>query len=316
MSKRPTEERLRHLYEGERLTTRQIGALCDVSKTSVLRWLKKYGIKPRASRSFDEATELAITERYLRGESPEALGGEFGCNRNTVHAIVERQGHARRREGRPRTYTCNDSYFDRIDTEEKAYWLGFIAADGGVVGNAVRVKLAARDRGHLYRLRAALGASNPVLDTVTRVQDQTFAQSYLTINSEHLASGLASQGVVPNKSAVLEWPGHLPFDLRRHYLRGYVDGDGGFYVYPPKKKSHHLPVFLFTFICSSPFADGARRYLANAVGASRSGLATHGGGMVTVRYAGRPQVRTIYRLLHDQSAVYLSRKREKVAHLF
>ncbi len=184
-----------------------------------------------------------------------------------------------------------------------------------MVGNAVRVKLAARDRDHLYKLRAALGATNPVLDSITKVQNKPFEQSYLAITSEQLAFRLASQGVVPNKSSVLEWPSHLPFELLRHYLRGYVDGDGGFYVYPVKGKPHHSPIFLFTFICSLPFAEGARRYLADAAGAYHSHVATHGGGMVTVRYAGRPQVRRVYQLLHEEATVYLPRKREKVAHL-
>lgn len=78
---------------------------------------------------------------------------------------------------------------------------------------------------------------------------------------------------------------------------------------------HHLPVFLFTFICSLPFAEGARRYLTEAAGVPHSYVATHGSGMVTVRYAGRPQVRSVFRLLHQGAAVYLPRKREKVDHL-
>lgn len=264
--KDPGEERLRDLYEVKRLTTRQIGSLYGTSRTSVLRWLEKYRIERHTINSFDELTELAICERYLSGESPAALGEEFGCDRNSVLRIVRRLGQARRREGRPRTHTCDDSYFDRIDTQEKAYWLGFVAADGGVVRNAVRVKLAARDKEHLYRLRAALGATNPVLDTVTTSRGRPFDQSYLTITSERLTSGLASHGVVPNKSATLAWPEQLSPDLVRQYLRGYVDGDGGFYVYPDKVRPDRLPVFLCTFICSQPFATGARRYLAEAAG--------------------------------------------------
>lgn len=32
----------------------------------------------------------------------------------------------------PRKYTFNEEIFDIIDNEEKAYWLGFLAADGYV----------------------------------------------------------------------------------------------------------------------------------------------------------------------------------------
>ena len=56
-------------------------------------------------------------------------------------------------------------YFERIDTPEKAYWLGFISADGCIIatakypeGSHLAVQLAVRDKGHLVKLKAALGA--------------------------------------------------------------------------------------------------------------------------------------------------------------
>ena len=41
---RPDSQSLRRLYIEERKTTREIGSLCGVSKTHVLRWLKAEGI--------------------------------------------------------------------------------------------------------------------------------------------------------------------------------------------------------------------------------------------------------------------------------
>lgn len=35
-----------------------------------------------------------------------------------------------RAAGNERSYALQEDYFDKIDTQEKAYWLGFIAADG------------------------------------------------------------------------------------------------------------------------------------------------------------------------------------------
>jgi transposase len=43
----PTKEHLLDLYETQRLTTRKIGVILNVSKTSVIRWLNLYDIKKR-----------------------------------------------------------------------------------------------------------------------------------------------------------------------------------------------------------------------------------------------------------------------------
>src|SRR6202012_252825 len=69
------------------------------------------------------------------------------------------------RPGGRRIYALDDYFFDVIDTEAKAYWLGFITADGcvraGVISNGwqrhgLSVKLKASDSGHLEKLKADL----------------------------------------------------------------------------------------------------------------------------------------------------------------
>ena len=49
-----------------------------------------------------------------------------------------------------------------IDTEEKAYWLGFITADGCIVSKGgLSVNLVATDAGHLEKLSVSLSSSWP-----------------------------------------------------------------------------------------------------------------------------------------------------------
>ncbi len=160
-----------------------------------------------------------VASLYVAGMSQHQIGMRLGLSQSSVSRILRRDNVPRRPAHGPRTYPLNETYFDVIDTAEKAYWLGFIAADGGVRpgGSALMVHLARRDAGHLDSLRDALETTTPVHSTRTGVA--------LCINSRHLTESVAPLGIVPRKSYVgTPWDG--PADLMPHYWRGVIDGDG------------------------------------------------------------------------------------------
>lgn len=129
--------------------------------------------------------------------------------------------HQRRRTA----YALNESFFDEVLTEEQAYWLGFITADGGIIRSgsktySLRVELAERDGDHVKLLAAALGSDKPLWHRRSFI-GSSFDSWRLTEALEHL-------GITPRKSATVQpWDG--PADLMRHYWRGMFDGDGSIY---------------------------------------------------------------------------------------
>lgn len=48
-----------------------------------------------------------------------------------------------------RKYKFDENFFENIDTEEKAYWLGFIYADGAVFKRTLSIRLSTKDIHHL-----------------------------------------------------------------------------------------------------------------------------------------------------------------------
>lgn len=124
-----------------------------------------------------------------------------------------------------RRYTLNEHFFDVIDTEGKAYWLGFIAADGNISGGNLQFGLADKDGDHLEVLIHALDGTHKVRREMRTTRFGTFPVAHLSIASRLLVAGLVGQGITPRKSLTCHaWEG--PSDLQRHYWRGVIDGDG------------------------------------------------------------------------------------------
>jgi hypothetical protein len=114
----------------------------------------------------------------------------------------------------------NETIFNKIDSEEKAYWLGFIYADGYVSDkNSFEVSLSLKDITHLEKLGKFLNIG---------VKKDSF-RCRIGINNKQLVEALKNHGVVPRKSLVLKFPTHLKTPLINSFVRGYFDGDGCIY---------------------------------------------------------------------------------------
>lgn len=129
-------------------------------------------------------------------------------------------------------YHCDYDYFKVIDTEEKAYWLGFIFADGwtclskSTEGGCLGIELQESDIGHLRKFNKSING-NYKIDRRTR---ENFGKEHTTclirIYSRDLTDDLILHGVIPNKSLVKQFPTTVPNNLIRHFIRGYFDGNG------------------------------------------------------------------------------------------
>ena len=75
--------------------------------------------------------ENNIIKDYQDGLSMDNVASKYSINRKTVAAALKRNNiQARSNKINSRKYIHDFNYFETIDTEEKAYWLGFIYADG------------------------------------------------------------------------------------------------------------------------------------------------------------------------------------------
>ena len=125
----------------------------------------------------------------------------------------------------------DDSVFEKIDTEEKAYWLGFIYADGCVYKNTLEITLSEKDLHHLQKFSNFLNAKKDCIKKVCihlNSNDKTYFAYKLSVYSKKICCDLNNLGVHPKKSFTTEFPTEriLPKELIPHFIRGYFDGDG------------------------------------------------------------------------------------------
>lgn len=197
----------------------------DISRYSFIATIFNRGGVPKKRRQpnkkIPRSLELELAERYRRGEEIPTLAKELNVRPSSIRRILEEWHEVETRSlsevMRPE---MNHSFFHSIDSESKAYWLGFLYADGCVsTRGTISLALQAQDVEHVRSFTKTIGlVREPTYNEKTKSYRVSFG-------SKEMTSDLVSHGVVPAKSLIATPPALAPH-LERHFWRGVVDGDG------------------------------------------------------------------------------------------
>ena len=128
-----------------------------------------------------------------------------------------------------RKYNFNEHYFDTIDDQNKAYFLGLLYSDGyhNVKQNVLSITLQEEDKHILEQLNALLENNRPLKFINNHAKNPNWKNCYqMAFISPHTSMVLEKYGVVGAKSLILEFPKWLNEELYPHFIRGFFDGDG------------------------------------------------------------------------------------------
>lgn len=158
-----------------------------------------------------------LEEKLNNGDSITNIAKDFDVSRVTIYNEMRR-----RNIEKPRL--LNEDFFSCINDEYKSYWLGFIMADGSV-GNyynnfRLAIHLKRSDTDHLKKFHQHI-------DSKLNVREYNYG-CYSCHTSNKLCNDLINLGCIPNKTFVAAYP-NIPAELDRHFIRGYLDGDGTIY---------------------------------------------------------------------------------------
>ena len=190
--------------------------------------------------------------------------------------------------------------FNKIDTEEKAYWLGFLYADGSVGSKEDKIELglAEKDFHHIEKFKTFIGLPN-------KISYRESSKSYrYTFRSKSCKQDLIKQGCVPKKSLILKFPteDQVPKNLLRHFLRGYFDGDGWF--------SNTGKCFQVGLIGTEDFIKGFLNAIDDINKENKIFDVHRADGAKRYVFSGYNDVLNFLNYIYKDSSIYLDRKYE------
>ena len=274
--------------------------------SSIGRFLKKQGLQTNNNKTgLTKTDKQNIIKYYQEGKTAKEIlslyENKVGTE-NTIMSIVKEVGI-----NRPRGIVCDADidYFETIDTEAKAYYLGLMLTDGNVhkikrntEQYRIQIALQSQDRDILERFKKELHSSNKIIHYQKDKRDECI----FGIQSTKMAYDLSKQGITPNKTFIAELNYNIPPDLFRHYIRGIFDGDGTVYY-----SNEHLH---FGFYGTHKLITQVQDWLIEQINLTRHKI-TDKETVSFTTYQKRKDIENFYNLIYTDANFYLKRKKEK-----
>lgn len=292
------------------LNTVQIAKKINKNPSSVQRFLKKNHISLRYNRIPVSNLDVEkIVNLYNKGLSLKEILEELAYlnikSENTLSKILRQQNIKIR--SAQRRIDFDENYFNTINTEEKAYLLGFILSDG----NICKIK----DRYKSFRIQLCINRNDDyILNRFRKLIHSTNKLKYhrnevsFSINSNVMAYQLGFYNIFPRKSFHSSLAFHIPKNLFNHYLRGIFDGDG-VCSYGRKK-------FTFGF-CGNSFLliNEIQLFLIKEININKTSIYQNNG---TYHFdnGAKKDILSFYNYLYKDATIYLDRKKEKFENYF
>ena len=250
-----------------------------------------------------------IIKKYISGLSIDKLQEIYPqYGRNRIYRMLKENCVMRNDSEKSRKYSYNKDFFKVIDTEEKAYWLGFIYADGYIVNgikgknkDSLGITLSNEDKEHIEKFKKSIDSNHPI-----RIYKSKYGSNSarIIIQDEELVADLIELGVLRNKSLILKFPTTDMVDksLIYHFIRGYFDGDGSF-----KKKGQKLNGYDFSVLGTIEFLTELRTYLGvdNEI---RKCNKNNDSNNYHLTFGGNQKVKQVANMLYGNANIYLDRK--------
>ena len=263
-----------------------------------------------------------ICDFYIQGKSSIELAKMYNKTASSIGGLLRRRKvPIRSNKQNSRRYFHNENYFKVIDTEEKAYWLGFLYADGYITSKNNQesqrfgITLSSKDIDHLEKFKKCIQATNPIKTYQASESSYNLDTVYsrILITSQKTVDDLKDKGVVENKTNILKFPTEeqVPKELIPHFIRGYFDGDGCISICNREKRK--TIEYSIKILGTESFLNGIKNFieLNTSIKIFKYYTRKIGQTVKSLEFSGNKQVKCFLDLLYKDATIYLDRKYDR-----
>jgi DNA-binding Lrp family transcriptional regulator len=191
------------------------------------------------------SNELKEQILFLRNKKRMTMGSiakKLNISKDEVNRIARKRNKSNINKEYWRTLDVN--YFEKIDSETKAYLLGFLAGDGNVTkSNMIRVRIVKSDEEIINLFKKELNYHKP--NKYVKLKNGN-DQVHLSFRSEKMCNDLSKYGIVPNKTFTLDLP-NIEKKFMHSYLLGLFDADGSIFYSKFLRKGRNKNTEIYRF---------------------------------------------------------------------
>ena len=289
--------------EGE--TVKQIASKYNYRNPDVSQILKEAGVFQRgAKKRLGRTKEQEVCDLYQKGNcNMKTLAQKYKTSSHIIKTILVKNNiPINSYKNRHKNIGLQEDYFEVIDSELKAYLLGFIFADGCVHKNELSIEVNEKDISILHLFNGAINSSAKI----TRRERSTGTMVCTRACSAKMVSDLEKYGIVPNKTYIVKKLPDVEELYLRHLLRGYVDGDG-WVIYDKDKNYHTIGVVSYFESTCQDFREKCNHLLQNQI---TSKIQANEDGS-RLNCSNKKTVKELAQLLYGDANYYLIRKYKK-----
>ena len=268
----------------------QLKNLFNVGTTTVLNILKRNNIETRTKGGVKKLDEDLIVSEYKKGTSSYKIAEKYNISVSRIYCILKR--NEIERNNNYHNLDLISDYWNKIDSYDKAYFLGFLITDGNVYENDVRLQLSSKDEYILKIFSDKTKNSN-------KIYTDKRGFSSFRVKRKSWADDLARYGVIPRKTKTVYLP-TIDENLMPHLLRGIFDGDGWITL-----KSHCTIGLCGNNILTTQVRD----YLVKTLGVYKVKIIKNNENLWSVSWSSKKDIKLIGDFIYkDKGDCYLTRK--------
>lgn len=243
--------------------------------------------------------EKDIITKYQNGETMYSIAKDLGVYEQRISNLLKRNNVHKKHN----PFKIDVNYFNTIDTDLKAYFLGFITADGCICKNK---------KGNVKTLTISIHEKDLiVLEKLKEELKAEISIKYLKNNQvrfhtsqKELIIGLEKYGIEEKKSLTMgNLINNIPLNYRNAFIRGYFDGDGSIFIANIKGEKPHKQKYV-SIRGTKPFLQGILDQLSFEASISFSS------GQHMLRFGKKEKINEFKEYIYKNSQFHLERKFE------